>query len=295
MTENLNTAKPKKMVLTGSTAQVPQNVAAKLGIEILPLRIYVNGTEYLDGIELTPDELYQKMRAEKIEVKTAAPTVGQYYESFKTSLDQGVQEILCLTLSSKLSADYSSSLNAANLLSQDYPDRKIIIFDSYCAAVPQGLLAISAAQRLNAGQSMDTVINYLETAKKKAGLIAVLETLDYLLLGGRIGKAAYLAGSTLSIVPILTLNGNGVVAPVGVLRNQNSIAERLTSILERQVDDYKEIRLSVMHADALDQAQTLRETVLEVFPNIDIPIVEFTPVMGAHTGPGLVGLGYLYE
>jgi len=99
-----------------------------------------------------------------MEVKTAAPTVGQYYQAFKNSIEGGAKEILCVTLSSKLSADYSSAKNAANLVKTENPESKIFVFDSRRAAAPQGLLTIEAAERLNAGQPMEDVLAYLESA-----------------------------------------------------------------------------------------------------------------------------------
>jgi DegV family protein with EDD domain len=176
-------------VVTGSAAQVPEVVAARLGIEIVPFITYVNGKEYRDGVDLTPNELYQKMRSNPLMVKTAAPTVGQYYEAFKKLAEQG-REILCVAISSKLSGDYSAALNAANLLKTEYPESKVTVFDSRRAAAPQGLLAIEAAERLQAGVPMEEVLAYLELAWPKTSLLAALDTLEYLNLGGRIGKAA---------------------------------------------------------------------------------------------------------
>lgn len=293
--QNKMNAETTPAVVTSSVAQVPKDVASQLGIEILPLPIYVNGKEHQDGIDLFPSELYQKMRADKVVVKTAAPSVGQYYQCFKKFLEQGHREILCIALSSKLSADYSSAENAANLVRTEYPDSKIVVFDSLCAAVPQGLLAIEAAQRLTEGVPLDVVVDFLDSARRRTGLIAAVDTLEYLSQGGRIGKAAYLLGSALHILPILTLNEEGIVAPVTILRQKNRVIPTIVSILKEQTNGYRKIRLAVMHADALDRAETLQQSTLEAFPAVDIPIDEFTPVMGAHAGPGLIGLGYLYE
>jgi len=282
-------------VVTGSAAQVPKEIASELGIEILPLRIYVNGKEYLDGIDLTPGELYQKMRASRLEVKTAAPSVGHYYQSFKKVLDQGGREIICIAIANKLSSDYSSAVNAANLIHTEYSDSKVLVLDSLRAAAPQGLLAIEAAQRLNAGEPLESVFDYLTTARFRTGLIAALESLDQLSQGGRIGKAASLLGSSLRIIPILSINDDGIVAPVSILRKKDRVLPTIVSILSKQTYGYRKIRITVMHADALDQAEALREITLQAFPTADIPIDEFTPVMGAHAGTGLVGLGYIYE
>ena len=282
-------------VITGSAAQVPKETAEALKIDILPLLIYIDGKEYHDGIDISPGELYQRMRLNQMEVKTAAPTVGQYYQAFKNSIEGGAKEILCVTLSSKLSADYSSAKNAANLVKTENPESKIFVFDSRRAAVPQGLLTIEAAERLNAGQSMEDVLTYLENAWQKSSLIAALDTLEYLNRGGRIGQAAIYVGSTLRILPIVYLNDEGIVAPAAILRGKNKIIPTLVSQLKKRTEGYQKIQLSVMHADALERAEELKEAIQEAFPLNDIPIDELTPVMGAHTGPGLLGLGYLFE
>ncbi len=110
----------KPIVVTGSAAQVPKDVATQLGIEILPLKIFVNGKEYQDGIDISPGDLYLKMRSEVVEVKTAAPGVGQYYECFNRFADGGGREILCITLSSKLSSDYNAAVDAAEMIRADH-------------------------------------------------------------------------------------------------------------------------------------------------------------------------------
>ncbi|MGC9520751.1 MAG: DegV family protein [Anaerolineae bacterium] len=281
-------------VVTGSAAQVPSDLASQLGIEILPLEIYVNGKEYLDGIDITPSDLYQKMRNENVNVKTAAPSVGQYFECFKTILEQGEREILCITLSNKLSSDYVSAVSAANMAQEELQTAKVTVFDSFAATAPQGFLAIEAAHRLHRGESMETVVSYLSTARQRTGFLAALDTLSYLSQGGRIGKAASLVGNALQIKPILTLK-DGIVAPETIVRTEDRIMSRITSIVKQKTEGRQKLRLSVMHADALKRAKRLRKMLLELDPSIEIPILEFTPVMGAHAGPGLVGVGYYYE
>jgi len=221
-------------VVTGSAAQVSKELAAQYGIEILPLGIYVDGKEYQDGINLLPGELYQKMRAEKLEVKTTAPSIGQYYKCFKQIFDNGNNEILCLTLSGKLSSDFNSASAAAEMIRSEYPAKTLMIFDSLRAAAPQGLLAVEAAKRLSEGEPLEKVVHYLEEARYRSGLIAALDTLDFLVQGGRIGKAAYLVGSALQIVPILSINKEGIVAPARIVNKRINIISALISILKKQ-------------------------------------------------------------
>ena len=283
------------VVVTGSAAQVPPEIARQLGIVILPLVIIVEGKEYLDGIDLFPSDLYQKMRTQKIEIKTAAPNVGQYYACFKRIIDQQESDVLCISLSGKLSSDYTAAVDAAKMLSGENPRNKVTVIDSLRAAAPQGLLAVEAAKRLRAGETIEDVVQYLMDARHRSGLIAALDSLDYLAQGGRIGKAAYLVGSALQIIPILTIDDEGIVMPSTIIRKKGNIIPSIISILAQQTVGFTKLDLSVMHADAIQQAEALRLSLNHLYPSLEIPISEFTPVMGAHAGPGLIGLGYLYE
>jgi len=283
------------IVVTGSAAQVPPEIANQLGMVILPLTIMVEGKEYLDGIDLLPGEFYQKMRTQNIEVKTAAPNVGQYYECFRRIINEQGSDILCLTLSNQLSSDYNSAVEAAKMLSEENRGNRVTVIDSLRAAAPQGLLAIEAAKRLHAGETLGDTVQYLQSARYKSGLIAALDTLEYLSKGGRIGKAAYLVGSALQIIPILIINNEGILAPSTVIRKKRNTIPTILSILARKTAGYKRLSLSVTHADSTDQAETLRHALREQYPTLEIPISEFTPVMGAHAGPGLIGLGYFFE
>jgi len=283
-------------VVTGSVAQVPKGVAETLGIEVLPLIISVNGEEFRDQVTIFAGQLYKRMRVEQLEVKTAAPTVGEYYEAFKRIREKDIHQIICNPTSTNLSSDYSAAVNAANIFMADYPDVKICVLDSRRVAVTQGLLCIEAAQKLKDGVPFEEVVEYCKTEWRKTGLFAAVETLKYLAQGGRIGKAASLLGNSLHIMPILSVvNDEGVAAPAAVLRRKDKIVPTLVSLVKKYTDGYSKLRLGVTHADNLEGAEALREALLAEFPGKEILIDDFTPVMGAHTGPGLLAVGYLYE
>jgi len=283
------------IVVTDSASQLVQVDVLPFGIEVVPLEIYINGKEYLDGLEITPGELYKKMRTENPEVKTSAPGIGRFYSVFKKMIDRGRNEILCITISNKLSATYNAAVDAANMIQAEYSEKKVIVFDSLTAAVAQGFLALEAAKRLSTGESMEKVIRFLTLARERTGLIAAVETLKYLAQGGRIGKASYLVGSALRIVPVLTVNREGVVAPVAKVRRKDNLLPNMLSILNQHIKGWKKIHLSVMHADAMEQAKGLQKALSDLYPSLEVPIEPFTPVMGAHTGPGLFGMGYYFE
>jgi DegV family protein with EDD domain len=162
-------------------------------------------------------------------------------------LDQGEHEILCITLSSKLSSDYLSAVNAANMAQEEFQTAKVIVFDSFAAAAPQGFLAIEAAHRLHRGESMESVVPYLSTARQRIGLLAALDTLSYLSQGGRIGKAAFLVGDALQIKPILTLKEDGIVAPETVVRSEDKIISRITSLVKQKTKGCKKCFLNFTH------------------------------------------------
>jgi DegV family protein with EDD domain len=283
-------------VVTGSVAQVPKDVAENLGIEVLPLIISVNGEEFRDQVTIDAGQLYKRMRVEQLEVKTAAPTVGEYYEAFKRIREKDIHQIICNPVSTNLSSDYSAAVNAANIFMADYPDVKICVLDSRRVAVTQGLLCIEAAQKLKDGVPFEEVVEYCNIEWRKTGLFAAVETLKYLAQGGRIGKAASLLGNSLHIMPILSVvNDEGITAPAAVLRRKDKIVPTLVSLVKKYTDGYSKLRLGVTHADNLEGAEALREALLAEFPGREILIDDFTPVMGAHTGPGLLAVGYLYE
>ncbi len=203
--------------------------------------------------------------------------------------------MLCISLSGKLSSDYNAAVDAAKMVAGENPRNHVTVFDSLRAAAPQGLLAIEAAKRLQAGETIEGVVQYLMGARHRSGLIAALDSLDYLAQGGRIGKAAYLVGSVLQIIPILAINDEGIVAPSTIIRKKENIIPSIISTLAKQTVGFTKLDLSVMHADAIQRAEELRLSLNHLYPSLEIPISEFTPVMGAHAGPGLIGLGYLYE
>lgn len=284
-------------VVTGSVAQIPQEIAEELNIQVIPFIIYVNGEEHRDGVDLKPGELFNRMRTEQVDVKTAAPTVGDYYTNFKNLYERGIRKILCITLSNKLSSAYSAAINAASIIQTDFSDLKVVVIDCLRVVVPQGLLVIEAAKKIDAGESFDDVVAYVNAQWKKTGLYVALDTLSYIAKGGRIGKAANYVGSALKILPILQINDDGIVAPATVLRNKAKIIPTIINRVIKETEGYTYIKLGVMQADAYEAAEELRDEVKKRFPQYheEIRIDEFTPVLGAHTGPGLIGVGYLYE
>jgi DegV family protein with EDD domain len=282
-------------VVTDSVAQVPSEAADRLGINIVPLVVAIGGRRYLDGIDLAPAELYRRMRTEKIVPTTSSPSIGQYLEAFGACLRAGVEAVLHVSLSSRLSTAHDTARQAAKMAQAEFPGRTIEVLDSRQGAIPQGFIAMAAARAAARGLPLEQVRRKAAEAISRTALVVSLETLEYLARGGRIGKAAYWAGNLINLQPIITVDSEGVAAPVARVRGERRAMDAMAEWVASRAAGRPGLTLAVMEADAPEAAARLRDLALERIQPIEIFHSDFTPVMGVHTGPGLVGLGYYYE
>ena len=285
----------KVAIVTDSVAQVPQKIAQKLNIRVIPYTVFLDGKQYLDGIDLSADKLYKHMRISETLPKTAGPSIGQFLEIFRECLQEGAQTVLYIALSSKLSSAYNIALDAAKMAVADFPERKVHVFDSKQVAISQGFIAIEAARLAQTGASVDKVLERAKKVRQNVGFAAVLDTLKYLAAGGRIGKAAYLAGSVINVKPIISIGQDGIAAPVGVVRGSERAVKRIIKYVSERVSSCQSLHLATMQADAKELEEEMQKMALEKFDPVEFLNTDFTPVIGAHAGPGLVGLAYFYE
>lgn len=287
---------PKVAVVTDSVAQVPLEIVSALGIRVVPMIIHIQEHKHLDGINLDLQQLYQRMRQEKdLRPTTAAPSAGQFYNTFIECLESGAESILYLGVSTRLSATFSSAEGGASLAHEQYPDREIALFDTLIGAIPQGFLAIEAARLAAQGATLQQIVEFVRLKRQRVGLLITLETLEYLARGGRIGKAAYMLSSVTQILPLIALGDDGTVLPIGRVRGHHRAMEKIVEYVAKKVSGYQRLNLAVLHADALVAAQEMQTMALERMHPDEIFIAPFTPVMVAHTGPGMLGLGYSWD
>jgi DegV family protein with EDD domain len=282
-------------LITDSVAQVPEELARQLGITVVPLSVQIEGVPYRDGVDLNLSELYRRMREEKILPTTIAPTPVEFEQAMRGCLSSGAQAVLCITISSRLSSSYTSACLAANLLRENHPERTIEVFDSLTAAAAEGSIVLAAARRAALGDSLQAVLEAARAARGRTGLVASFETLEYLRRGGRIGKAAYMLGSLIDIKPVVTLDAEGTVAPLASARTTRRALQVMVNYVARRTKGCRRLSLTILAADAPEQAASLRELVLQRLHPAEIQDSVFTPVMGVHTGPGLIGLAYACE
>ena len=271
-------------VVTDSTSYVRPEDIDKFGIKVVPLNVHFGEEQtYQEGVTLSNDQFYTLLAQSPELPTTSQPSPGQFLEVFSESVDTG-HEVLCIVISSKLSGTYQSALDAKHAL----PDANVEVFDSLSAAAPLGLMVLTAAEMAADGYAMDDIIARLEQMRRDMKVYFVVDTLEYLQKGGRIGAAAAFLGTLLKVKPILILD-DGVVKPLDKVRTKRKAMQRLLSELESYAAPDQPVQAIAMHAQAPEEARDLEAEIRRRFNCQRTLFGEIGPVVGTHTGPGLLG------
>jgi DegV family protein with EDD domain len=267
-------------IVTDSVADIPAKVVAELGISIIPVMLHFGEETFRDGIDMTTDQFFQKLVNSDVMPTTSVPSMDMFARTY-AKLAEETDEILVIMLSSKLSGIYNAAVQSAALVDGDV---RIEVIDSECAVMAQGFIVIRAAQAARDGASMGEIIEIVHRDLHRVEIRAAFDTLEYLQRGGRIGKAAALMGSLLKINPIVALK-DGVVEPAGRARSRTKAIDLLYDF----VAGYSNIEeLAVEGGACLEDVDNLVERLGAIFPKERIYRSRATPVIGAHTGPGLI-------
>ena len=274
-------------VVTDSSSDLPPQLASTLGIEIVPLTIRFGPDEFAADA-LSAAAFWQRLRDSDSLPETSAPAAGAFVERFRSLRDAGADGIVCVCLSSKLSATLQSAQVAAAVVRDDHPSNsfRIEVIDSLTASMGLGALCIAAAQRAAAGDPLDAVVTDVHQRRSRTRLFAVLDTLEYLKKGGRVGNAAALLGSVLSIKPVLEIR-DGVVEAAGKIRTRS----RALRLLAERVAEAPVQSLAVLHGQA-DDVDELLDLLDPIVPRDEIVVGDVGPVIGTHAGPGVIGVTF---
>jgi DegV family protein with EDD domain len=271
-------------IVSDSACDLPQDVCADLGIEIVPLTIRFGDREYVDREELSTAEFWRQLEASSVLPETAAPSVGAFEETFRRLGDEGADGVVCINLSGRLSATMQSAQVAAKALDGECP---VEIIDSRSASMGIGNLALHAARRARDGAGLETIVREVEARRDRQHVLATLDTLEYLRKGGRIGGAQALLGSMLSIKPVITVL-DGAVEQAGKVRTRS---KALQFIVDRIPHDKVEA-ISVLHANAPDVDEFLAR-LRPLVPDAEMVVGVIGPVVGVHTGPRVLGVAWI--
>ena len=279
----------KVAIVTDTTACIPKEQVEKYGIEVVPVELIFEDRVYRDGIDISPAEFYTLLRqAEKLPT-TSGSLPGPYLEAYHNA-GRMAASILCITESSKFSGMFNAARVAMEMAKKAIPDVAIEVLDCATAA-GQGLVALAAARAAASGRSLTEVVETARGVMRRVSLFATLDTLHYLVKGGRVPKAASLVNSLLQIKPIFTVN-QGDAHTVALPRSTPSAVKRMLKLMGQRIVKGQPLHVAVMHADALNEAVALRNRISSQFDCAELFITEFTPVMGVHTGPGVIGIAF---
>jgi DegV family protein with EDD domain len=277
----------KVAIVTDSTTNLPQEIAEQNGIQSAPANIIWSGEEFRDGIDITPNEFYTRLENSKEIPTTTQAAPAAFKAIFDQLLEQG-HEILTATISSKLSGMYSSAIQAQNML----PKAKIEVIDSLTGSMALGWPLIKVAQLAKEDNALETCKTYLEKALENVGILLMVDTLEFLHRGGRIGGAQRFLGTALNFKPILEVTG-GVFEGLERVRTRVKALNRLVDLLIERINGREPVYIGVLHAKAPEIAEELLARVNEKINVAQSIITDLGPAVGVHLGPGAVGVTFM--
>ena len=281
----------KVAVVADSTCCLPPEIVDKYDISIVPLEIIYDSKSYRDGIDITPNEVYKIMRRKENLPTTSTASAGDFLNAYR-QLSQKADSILCITLTSLQSKTFEAALAAKEIAEEEMPGTTVEVFDSRSVAAALGFIVREAARVASQGGGMDEAIEAARKMMGKVNFVAMLDTLYYLARLGRIAKAAAWAGSVLDMKPVLEHNpAVGETMPVARPRTKKNAIARMLKIMAERTGG-SPVHVMVQHADELEEAKKLAAEIESRFKCVEMSITEFTPVMGVHTGPGLLAIGF---
>ena len=270
-------------IVTDSTCDFTPLMAQELGLTIVPLQVVFGEVSYREGIDITAEEFYEMLVKSRQLPTTSAPSVGDFQETYERLLEE-TDSILSIHLSGKLSATVRIAQAAADAINK--PGR-IAVLDSQSISVGVGFAIIEAERAIRAGAGLQEAKAAAESVPPRLYIQFMLDTLEYLRRGGRIGRARAYLGTMLRIKPILSVR-EGEVFPVERVRTRVQGVERIIQSAVR----HQNVRMAaVAHSTTPDEAELIRGRLAMAFPHAEVFTIRFGPVIGTHGGPGTIGVG----
>ena len=278
-------------VITDSNTCLPQNLIERYRIKVLPLLLHFGEETFRDGIDIDTAEFYSRLESADPFPTTSAPKPEEFTLAFKQAEQNGAQGAIVVTLASSLSATLSSAKAAVDSL----PAFPVEIVDSGLATAAQGFIALEAARAVESGVDLNQAAAMTRRSVSRCGFAFILTTFKYLQRGGRVPAIAAVMGSTLDICPIVGNKGFGEVGILFPARGRERARQKMIDVIAKRAVGKKLRDLAVMHTQAKQQALDLRDEIASRFGFEDCFVTALSPVMGAHAGPGALGIAYQFE
>lgn len=283
---------PEIAVVTDSCASIPKYILDKLNIYWVPYYIH-RGKEVLrDLVTVNREGFYRWLTTAKELPTTASPGPGDYLKLYRSLAEEkGIGEIISIHMTSKGSGAYQAAVSAKMMLQELLPNMKIEVIDTLNVSLCQGWMVIEAARATLAGKPMSDVVGLVRSMIPITQMIQTADTLKYLYMGGRIGKAKRLVGSLLNIKPLIGMK-DGVIVPLGQARSRQQAYKKMVDMVESAVGYMGKIKIAYVHAAAREEVEIIKLMVEERLTCVESLISELSPALGVHTGPGTTGICY---
>ncbi len=281
----------KIAIVTDSCASIPESILETLNIHWVPYYIH-RGKEVLrDLVTIQRHTFYNWLPSAKQLPQTASPGPGDYLTMYQNLADQGTQEIISIHMTSKGSGAYQAAMAAQSMVRELAPKLRVEVIDTLNVSMCHGWMVIESARAALSNKPFSDIVNRVKEMIPITRMIQTADTLKYLYMGGRIGKAKHLVGSMLNIKPLLSME-NGIIVPVGTARSRKRAYQMMVEKVEAAVGLMGKIKVAYVHAAAVEEAEKIRSLVEERLTCVESLIAELSPALGVHTGPGTAGLCY---
>ncbi len=279
----------KVAVITDSTAYIPDELVKAHSITVAPQVLIWGEETFRDGVDIMPDDFYKRLSTAKVMPTTSQVAIVDMKAAFEKLLESGY-DVLGIFISAKLSGTIQSATQAREMLPK--AANKIAIVDSTSTAMAMGFQVLTAARAAQGGANLAECQKLAEKAREHTGVYFVVDTLEFLRRGGRIGGAQALLGSALNIKPILELR-DGRIESIEKVRTKGKAMERMVELVAQRVAGRTPVRLATLHANAETEARAALETAAKQLQPVESVFASVSPVIGTHAGPGTVGLAFM--
>jgi DegV family protein with EDD domain len=277
-------------ILTDSTASIPEGMLKELNIRVVAYYIH-RGQEVLrDLVTIQRDEFLQWLGTARFLPTTASPGPGDYIRAYEQLVEAGHDEIVSIHMSSKTSGAFQAASVAQSMLKEQLPKIKVEVIDTCQVALCQGWMVIEAARDALTGLKLEEIANKVKRMIPLTNILQTADTLKYLYMGGRIGKAKNLVGSLLNIKPIVSIE-DGIIVPAGVARSRTAAYKMIVDKLEAAAGKSK-LKVAYVHAGARQEVEKIKAMVESRLNVLESFVAELSPALAVHTGPGTAGLCY---
>ncbi|MFO7917876.1 MAG: DegV family protein [Anaerolineae bacterium] len=283
-------------IVTDSTASLPREMYGRYHISVVPYYLQIGGQSFRDGVDISPAEInahMEQLSTDDDVPTTSNPGPGDYVRAYMEA-GKWAEAVVSLHMTSEGSGAYQSAAIGRRMTQERDPDLRIRVVDTRNVSMAHGWIALQAARLAAEGASLEEVVGLVERMIPRARMIQTADTLRYLYMGGRIGRARHLLGSLLNIKPLISME-DGVITTLGVARSRNQAYTRIASLLTRAVGEGNEVRVALTHAAALGEAEKLYGEIEEGVVPVEVLYCDLSPALTVHSGPGTVGVCYVPE